>query len=160
MGELSALKELETGYVQLLNTQKEYPDLEVVCNFISKCISFSYQEADEMILMIKHITHINGKEIPLPKSFKKLHGNVMDKLNRYQIPIEQVFFELPVDIWGNSPHSSDNNAYFISFIVFLCLFIVENIKFNVICLLCIITIILLFLQHPLTAMFSTYIFKT
>ena len=71
---LSAIEDLETGYVQLLNSEKDLADLEVyvrLCQFVYSCTKVSISEADDMIKMIKQITHINGKEIPVPKSFKK-----------------------------------------------------------------------------------------
>ena len=80
---LEAVKVLQTGYVNLLNGTRGLPDLEVylrLCHFIAECTKISNEEADAMIRLVKKITHLNGKEVPVAKSFKKLHASVMKEI--------------------------------------------------------------------------------
>jgi len=106
------LKEIETlkaGYVSLLNGKRERPDTNTyirLCKYVCECHKLSGEDADEMISLLKTITHINGKEVPVPKSFRKLHLNVAKRLRRYAVPILAEEFDLPKEIFGENCHES------------------------------------------------------
>jgi len=82
------IKFLESGHVALLQGNREKADIQVyldLCNFVLKCKSLSGNEADEMITLVKRISHMNGKEIPLPQRFRTLYRNVIRELNDYKV---------------------------------------------------------------------------
>jgi hypothetical protein len=81
---------LISGHVSLLQGSKEKADIQVyldLCNFVLQCKSMSGSEADDMIMLVKRISHMNGKEIPLPQRFRTLYRNVIRELNDYKVKI-------------------------------------------------------------------------
>jgi hypothetical protein len=111
---LADLNTLKSGYVSLINGKRDKPDVDTylrICKFVSSCHKMSGEDADEMILFLKRVTHINGKELPIPKSFRKVQCHLTSRLKRYRVPIIADQFDLPAEIFGQNCHDSGNRNF-------------------------------------------------
>ena len=72
---------LEAGYPTLLNkTRGEKGNIRsyfVIAEFINTLIRFSAPEADSLLRMMRIVTHMNWKEIPLPARYSTILDNIL-----------------------------------------------------------------------------------
>ena len=83
------------------NFKKANPQVHLrIATFIAKVSLISQEAANDMIVMMKRCTHVNGKEIPLPSRYVQIRKNLL-KSFRHLMPTINVFsFPKPYDLFG------------------------------------------------------------
>jgi len=94
---------LKAGYPILLDGSRKKADIRIyleIARFISSCCLISNLESDHLLEMLKKITHINGKEIPIPARYSTIIANILSSTESLRSSIIQHLFPLSKEIFN------------------------------------------------------------
>ena len=94
---------LKAGYPLLLDGNRKKADIRIyleIARFISACYMLSKNECDNLLDMLKKITHINGKEIPIPARYSTIIANILSSTESLRSSIIQSTFPLSKEIFN------------------------------------------------------------
>jgi hypothetical protein len=101
--EAAAVDYLKAGFPMLLDGNRKKADIRIyleIARFISACCMLSTNECDNLLDMLKKITHINGKEIPLPARYSTIIANILSSTESLRSCIIQSEFPLSREIFN------------------------------------------------------------
>ena len=94
---------LETGFPILLDGRRAekaniriYLELAV---YVTSCIAVSAPESDELLHVLKRITHMNGREIPIPARFSTIIANILKYSDSLRSHIVKSEFSLSEELF-------------------------------------------------------------
>jgi len=98
-----AIDNLAAGRIKLLNGKYAKAEIRVYLEigaFISKCHGFSHDDASGLLQLLKRVSHINGKEIPLPQRNSTLRDNILSTMTARSGNYARVEFPMPESLFG------------------------------------------------------------
>lgn len=97
-----SIDSIEVGYCAMLNGERKKGSLNTyfkICQFVTHCHGLSAENASEMLQMWKKISHINGKEIPLPAKYSTMQERLLSSLDFLKISYLQVSIAMPSSLF-------------------------------------------------------------
>jgi hypothetical protein len=100
------VKALEAGFPMLLDRRRCVKgDIRLyfeIADFVNSVIRLSAPEADRLLKMMRKVSNMHGKEIPLPMRYSTIIDNILSKSNGIRCRVKRREFALSGEIFGPS----------------------------------------------------------
>ena len=97
------LANLEAGFTKTIGSIRAEANIRIyleICEFVTGCHGISSTECDDLINLVRRISHINGHEIPLPQKYATIHSRIIRAVNTKKYSIKKTFYMHNTDIFG------------------------------------------------------------
>ena len=97
-----SLDNILIGHCALLTGERMMSDLRtylLIAKFVSHCFGISSEDADDLVQIIKLVSHINGKEIPIPAKYSTIKNRLLSTLDYVKIPLYIFELEMPSSLF-------------------------------------------------------------
>ena len=98
------VKSLEAGFPTLLDRSRSLRgDIRLyfeIADFVNSVIRLSAPEADRLLKMMRKVSNMHGKEIPLPMRYSTIIDNILSKSNGIRCRVMEREFALSEEIFG------------------------------------------------------------
>ena len=98
------VKSLEAGFPTLLDRSRSLRgDIRLyfeIADFVNSVIRLSAPEADRLLHMMRKVSYMAGKEIPLPMRYSTILDNILSKANGIRCRVMKREFALSQEIFG------------------------------------------------------------
>ena len=107
------IESIKVGHCLLLNGDRKLANLRSyfkICKFVTHCHGLSPDNATDMITLWKQLTHINGKEIPMPAKYSTIQDRLLSSLDYLKISYKLFSLPMPSALFGEVVASTMPNA--------------------------------------------------
>jgi hypothetical protein len=96
------LDNIMIGHCALTTGERRIGNLRIyllIAKFVTHCFGMSGEDAKDLVLLLKLVSHINGKEIPMPSKYITIQNRLLSSLNFLKISLEVFKLEMPASLF-------------------------------------------------------------
>ena len=96
------INHINIGHIALLNGERKMGNLRtylLISKFVTHCFGVSREDAGDLVQLIKLVSHINGKEIPIPAKYITIENRLLSSLDFLKISLELFQLEMPASLF-------------------------------------------------------------